>query len=151
MLAYSMVNFGADRDLLPSLQRRGIGSLLMFVVRNIFSNPEVLARTLGELAAAGQIAQDGAETERPLDFLVHANGAKSLTDAAYRFARHQSGADVILFGTGDIGHLKDNVRSILAAPLPEEDVKKVRAMFCNLTGVGLDLPDSRRAKPVTGG
>ena len=37
MLAYSMGNFRSDRELLPAMRANGIGSLLMFVVRNIFS------------------------------------------------------------------------------------------------------------------
>ncbi|MGF2075704.1 aldo/keto reductase, partial [Enterococcus casseliflavus] len=38
MLAYSLMNQGARRAIFPVTQRRGIGTLLMFVVRNIFSN-----------------------------------------------------------------------------------------------------------------
>ena len=38
MLAYSLVNQGARRRIFPVTLRRGIGTLLMFVVRNIFSN-----------------------------------------------------------------------------------------------------------------
>ncbi len=150
MLAYSMINFGADRELLPAMRKNRIGSLLMFVVRNIFSDAAVLRRTLGDLAAAGRIAEDAAGTDRPLDFLVHAGGAESLTDAAYRFARHQSGGDVVLFGTGDVGHLKANVKSILAPPLPEDDVTRLRALFGGLAGVGLDLPDRRKTPPGAG-
>ena len=38
MLAYSLMNQGARRRIFPVTHRRGIGTLLMFVVRNIFSN-----------------------------------------------------------------------------------------------------------------
>src|SRR3981189_2322566 len=37
MLAYSLMNQGARRRIFPVTQRRGIGTLLMFVVRNLFS------------------------------------------------------------------------------------------------------------------
>ena len=141
MLAYSMGNFRADRDLLPTMRAKGIGSLLMFVVRNIFSQPAVLAETIRNLADAGEIDPLMVDTDDPLGFLVHDNGAKSITDAAYRFARHESGGDVVLFGTGDIDHLKANVRSINSAPLPEGDVAKLRTIFGGQTGIGLDLPD----------
>ena len=55
----------------------------MFVVRKIFSKPDLLAETVCQLALAGQIpAALGAELE-PLGFLVRSGGAKSLIDAAY--------------------------------------------------------------------
>lgn len=147
MLAYSMINQGAGKTLLPQMREKGIGSLLMFVVRNIFSQPQLLDRTLSELASAGEVPAEAAGSDKPLDFLVHEGGAVSLTDAAYRFARHQSGGDVVLFGTGDEAHLKENIRSILRPPLPETDVARVNGYFGALCGVGLDMPDRFR-KPA---
>ncbi len=146
MLAYSMGNFRADGTLLPTMRANGIGSLLMFVVRNIFSQPAVLAETIRNLADAAQIDPAIAEAEDPLSFLVHENGARTITDAAYRFARHESGGNVVLFGTGSIDHLKENVRSINSPPLPADDVTKLRTIFGGQTGIGLDLPDRVRAR-----
>ena len=71
-------------------------------------------------------------------------GATSLTDAAYRFARHEPGADVILFGTSEPEHLRANVASLLRPPLPEADVAKLRILFGHLRGVGLVFPDRVR-------
>ncbi|MEZ5592710.1 MAG: hypothetical protein R3F53_19225, partial [Gammaproteobacteria bacterium] len=64
----------------------------------------------------------------------------SVIDAAYRFARHEPGADVILFGTGDQTHLASNINSILGPPLPQADVEKLYELFGELEGIGLDLP-----------
>lgn len=147
MLAYSMINQGAGKTLLPQMREKGIGSLLMFVVRNIFSQPALLGQTLSELASAGEVPAEAAGSDTPLDFLVHEGGAVSLTDAAYRFARHQSGGDVVLFGTGNEAHLKENIRSILRPPLPENDVARVNGYFGALSGIGLDMPD-RIGKPA---
>ncbi len=146
MLAYSMANFGADRTLLPAMRASGIGSLLMFVVRNIFSQPAVLADTLQHLAAAGHVDRAISRAEDPLGFLVHEVGARSIIDAAYRFARHESGGDVVLFGTGSIDHLKQNIRSILSGPLPAGDVRTLRTIFAGQSGIGLDLPDRAGAQ-----
>ena len=77
----------------------------------------------------------------PLDFLIHEGGASSLTDAAYRFARHEPGADVALFGTGDQTHLRRNVESLLKPPLPPADVETLHRLFVHLHGVGLVFPD----------
>ena len=60
----------------------------MFAVRNIFSKPDVLKKTFAELAAEGKVPAALAAADNPLGFLVHAGGAESVVDAAYRFARH---------------------------------------------------------------
>ncbi len=142
MLAYHMMNQSPRKTIFPITRARGVGTLLMFVVRNIFSRPGVLAQTMKDLAAEGAVPREFAESPDPLGFLIHEGGASSLTDAAYRFARYEPGADVILFGTGDEKHLRTNVDSLLAPPLPPEDVAKLYALFSELRGVGLVLPDS---------
>lgn len=144
MLAYSMMNQGAHRAILPTAKTRGIGTLLMFVVRNIFSRPAALKQAMADLASSGQVAAEFARSDAPLSFLVHDGGASSLTDAAYRFARHEPGVNVVLFGTGKQEHLRANIDSILRPPLPEADTQKLRDLFGKLVGVGLDFPDSMR-------
>jgi L-galactose dehydrogenase len=109
----------------------------MFVVRRIFSDPAYFAETVAKLRAEGQLPPG---EDDPLAFLVHAGGAADVMDAAYRFARHQPGADVVLFGTGSIAHLERNVASILKPPLPEADLAELYRRFGHLEGVGLDLP-----------
>ncbi|HKU94459.1 MAG TPA: aldo/keto reductase [Vineibacter sp.] len=146
MLAFHIMNQGARRHLFPHTQNKGIGTLLMFVVRNIFSVPGLLAQTVKSLVADGRLPARFGESDAPLDFLLHAAGASSLTDAAYRFARHEPGADVVLFGTGDRAHLRANIESILKPPLPAADVQTLYECFGALQGVGLDLPGRVQAK-----
>jgi aryl-alcohol dehydrogenase-like predicted oxidoreductase len=140
MLAYSLMNQGARRNVFPVTQRRGIGTLLMFVVRNIFSNAAYRRDVLAKLVEQGQLDVSILSKGDPLEFLVSEGGAQSITDAAYRYARHEQGADVILFGTGDKAHVKDNVASILRPALPPPIIERLHASFGHLTGVGLDLP-----------
>jgi hypothetical protein len=64
--------------------------------------------------------------------------ASSITDAAYRFARHEPAVDVLLFGTGDPDHLRANLASLLAPPLPLADRLTLTKLFGRLSGVGLD-------------
>ena len=78
----------------------------------------------------------------PLGFLLHDGGASSITDAAYRFARHEPGIDVVLFGTGEADHLRANIASLLAPPLPLADRLTLTKLVGRLSGVGLDPPDS---------
>ena len=145
MLAFHLMNQNARSRVFPLSRRLGMGALIMFAVRAIFSDPAYLARTMARLAAAGRVPAALGETDRPLDFLVHEDGAKSVIDAAYRYARHEPGADVVLFGTGDAAHLEANVASLLRPPLPAADRARVAAWFGELEGIGLDLP--RRPAP----
>jgi aryl-alcohol dehydrogenase-like predicted oxidoreductase len=139
MFAFNLMNHNACQHLFPHTIAYNIGTLLMFVVRNIFSQPERLAERMRELAGAGQVPRALA-TDNPLSFLVHAGGASSVVDAAYRFARHEPGAHVVLFGTGTPEHLKENIQSLLKPPLPEADRRKLAELFGHLLGVGLEFP-----------
>jgi L-galactose dehydrogenase len=141
MLGYNMMNQTARERLFPAILKNRVGTLLMFAVRNIFSQPDYLRNTMKELAAEGKVPAAFAESDDPLGFLVHEGGASSVTDAAYRFGRHEPGVDVVLFGTGNADHLKTNIKSITSGPLPEADVQKLYDLFNSLVGVGFDLPD----------
>jgi L-galactose dehydrogenase len=114
--------------------------MAMFVVRNIFSQADVLADNIKALIAKGRLDASVGEDPEALGFLIHEGGALSLTDAAYRFVRHTPGIDVTLFGTGSIAHLEANIASILRPPLPAGDVERLHKLFSHLKGVGLDLP-----------
>ena len=140
MLGFNMMHQVARRQVLPFTQEHGIGTLIMFAVRNLFSQPGKLEATMKDLAAEGKVPPDLAETDDPLGFLVHSGGADSVIEAAYRYARHEPGADVVLFGTGNPDHLRANIESILKPPLPEADREKLEALFGHLQGVGLELP-----------
>ena len=143
MVAFHMMAQNARRAVFPLTRAHNVGTLLMFAVRSIFARPAQLAGTMRELAEAGKVPDWLARSDDPLGFLVHASGASSLTDAAYRFARHEPGVDVVLFGTGDRAHLRANVESILKPPLPEADQARLAELFGHLVGVGLDLPPRR--------
>ena len=111
----------------------------MFAVRSMFADPPRIAREMKELAAKGLVDKSLGESDDPLGFLVHEGGAANITEAAYRYARHEPGVDIVLFGTGDAGHLKSNVASLLKPPLPEADRQKLAKLFGHLTsGTGLD-------------
>jgi aryl-alcohol dehydrogenase-like predicted oxidoreductase len=141
MLAFHLLNQNARNHLLARTRAIRVGTLCLFAVRNIFSRPGLLQQTVGELVAEGDLPAELGRTDDPLGFLVHQAGAESLIDAAYRFARHEPGVDVVLFGTSSVEHLRANIASILRPPLPAEDVAKLYTLFGHLTGVGLDLPD----------
>jgi len=143
MVGFHMMHQGARANVFPGTRAKGIGTLLMFAVRSIFADPPRVAREMKELAAKGLVEQWLGETDDPLGFLVHQGGAVNLIEAAYRFARHEPGVDVVLFGTGDAGHLRTNIASLLKPPLPQADRDRLAALFGHLQGVGLDSHQGR--------
>jgi L-galactose dehydrogenase len=145
MLAYSLMNQGARRKIFPTTERRGIGTLLMFVVRNIFSNAAYRRDIAAKLVEQGQLDASILSDGDPLGFLMSEGAAESITDAAYRYARHEQGVDVVLFGTGNKDHVKANVESILRPALPAPVIDRLHRSFGHLTGVGLDRPGPVKA------
>ncbi len=143
MVAFHLMDQVARKQVFPHTLARGIGTLLMFAVRSIFARPAQLAATMQQLAADGQVPDWLARSDDPLGFLVHPDGASSLTDAAYRYVRHEPGVDVVLFGTGDLAHLRTNIDSLLKPPLPDADRAKLQKLFEHLRGVGLEAPAAR--------
>ena len=148
MVGFHMMHQNARQRVFPLTQANRVGTLLMFVVRNIFSQPGRLRSTIRDLAAAGKVPQWLADTPDPLGFLIDYGGASTVPDAAYRFVRHEPGVDVVLFGTGNPEHLRTNIASILKPPLPEADRKQLANLFGHLVGVGLDAPHLSRPRPA---
>jgi aryl-alcohol dehydrogenase-like predicted oxidoreductase len=145
MVGFHMMHQNARDRVFPLTRANRVGTLLMFAVRNIFSQPERLRATVHDLAAAGEVPQRLADSADPLGFLIYSGGASAIPDA-YRFVRHEPGVDVVLFGTGDPEHLRTNIASILKPPLPEADRAQLLALFGHLVGVGLDAPHLSRPR-----
>lgn len=147
MLAFHMMHQGARANVFPHTRANGIGTMIMFAVRYLFSVPGKLQETVRELAAAGKLPQAVADDPEPLGFLIHEGGARSVIDAAYRFARHEPGADVVLFGTASRAHLRANIDSLNRPKLPDADIARLAALFGHLEGVGLEFSARGRADP----
>jgi len=147
MIAFHMMHQNAREKVFPRTIANRVGTLLMFAVRNIFSRPERLAAALRELTAKGELPRWLADAPNALGFLLHEGGGRTIPEAAYRFVRHEPGVDVVLFGTGDPAHLRTNIASILAPPLPLADRQTLTKLFGHLVGVGLDPPYSMPGIP----
>jgi aryl-alcohol dehydrogenase-like predicted oxidoreductase len=143
MVGFHMMHQGARANVFPVTRAKSIGTLLMFAVRSIFADPPRVKREMKALADKGLVEKWLGESDDPLGFLVYEGGASSMIEAAYRFARHEPGVDVVLFGTGDAGHLRSNVEALLKPPLPETDRAKLAKLFGHLTGIGLDSHQGR--------
>jgi L-galactose dehydrogenase len=132
MAGFSMVNPSARKTIFPSTMKRGVGVLNMFAVRRALSQPDRLKAVCAELVAKGAIKKSSVDLNDPLGFLLKETDAATLPEAAYRFCRHEPGVDVVLTGTGNPAHLKENVAAILKPPLPKPVLAKLEEIFGNL-------------------
>ncbi len=130
MVGFNLLNPSARRSVFPLTREKGVGTLVMFAVRRALSQPARLARLLVEMEQRG-LVEPGAD----LGFLTDDGCAGSLTEAAYRFCVHEPGADVVLTGTGDEGHLAANIEAALKPPLPPGALERLEALFGDVDSV----------------
>jgi aryl-alcohol dehydrogenase-like predicted oxidoreductase len=135
MVGFNMLNHSARHTVLPYTQAQGIGTLCMFAVRRALSNPDALKELFDQLVAGGEIDLTGYNKDAPLDFLTAPGVAGSLTEAAYRYCRHEPGMDVILSGTGSTAHLEENARALQMPPLPQDALDRVNKLFAGVDSV----------------
>lgn len=135
MVGFNILNQSARDSIFPTTIKKNIGVLIMFAVRLALSKPERLNIILEELIERGEINPIKIDKKNPLQFLIHDNGAKSIMDAAYRFCLYEPGVHVVLTGTGNVDHLKENIESFYRPSLPDQDVKKLREIFKNVDSV----------------
>ncbi|MSP04289.1 MAG: aldo/keto reductase [Acetobacteraceae bacterium] len=140
MVSFHMMHQSARDKLFPHTMAQKVGTMLMYAVRGIFTSPDRLLTELRAAVAAGQIPVSWYTDTNPLNFLLHPGGAETLVDAAYRFARHEPGVDIVLFGTGNTAHVRDNISSLLGPPLPAADHAELIRLCASLPGLGLDRP-----------
>ena len=132
MVGFSLLNPSARKTLWPLTKERGIGVLNMFAVRRALSQPARLAEVCAELIAKGSVDKGALVPDDPLGFVLKTSDAATLPEAAYRFCRHEPGVDVVLTGTGNPEHLKENVAAILKSPLPTPVLQQLDELFGRL-------------------
>jgi aryl-alcohol dehydrogenase-like predicted oxidoreductase len=132
MVGFSLLNPSARKNIFPLTTKGGVGVLDMFAVRRALSQAERLKSVCGELVAKGAIKKDAVDLNEPLGFLLKETDAATLPEAAYRFCRHDPGVDVVLTGTGNPAHLKENVAAILKPALPRTVLGRLEKLFGGL-------------------
>jgi len=135
MVGFNLLNPSARQRVFPATRANDVGTLIMFAVREALSRPDELKKLVGELVARGEIDAAKVAADHPLGFLRQAPGAPSVVEAAYRFCRHEPGAQVILTGTGDPAHLQANIEAILAPPLPADVLARLEDIFGRVDSV----------------
>lgn len=129
MVGFNILNQSARDLIFSKAMEKDIGILIMFAVRLALSRPNRLSECIDELIKNKQINSSDIDLDNPLGFLMHKGGAFNLVDAAYRFCRYELGTHVILSGTGNLNHLKANLKSFSRPPLQQEDLEKLKKIF----------------------
>ena len=105
MVGFNVRNSGAAEFVLPSASKAGMGVVGMFALRQLI----------------------GADGPAGLSRVAEEAGL-SLSELASRYCRHQPGIDVVLTGTGNPAHLRQNIAAALAPPLPESVLAEVQRL-----------------------
>jgi L-galactose dehydrogenase len=135
MVGFHLLNPSARDRVFHATRAKAIGVLIMFAVRRALSDPVELRRVVAELVERGEVDGSDVDLDDPLGFLVTEGHASSVVEAAYRFARHEPGADVVLTGTGSIAHLEENVASLSLPPLPDDARARLERLFGTVASV----------------
>jgi L-galactose dehydrogenase len=114
---------------------RDVGTLIMFAVRRQLSDPGALKEAVSGLIARGEVDASQIDANDPLGFVRDHEGIGSIVEAAYRFCRHEPGAQVILTGTGSVEHLEANVAAIQAPRLPVDVQTRLAELFGRVESV----------------
>jgi aryl-alcohol dehydrogenase-like predicted oxidoreductase len=118
MVGFNLRNRSAAETVLPAAAGTGVATVGMFALRGV----------------ASQDRRGGAATRlaESLQALCDDAGIASLAELAYRYCRHQPGLTVVLTGTGDPAHLRQNVAAALAPPLPGDVVARLHAVVAGV-------------------
>ncbi len=135
MLGFSVLNQSARHSVLPMTMERKVGTLCMFAVRRALSQPEALIDLMNQLVQEDLVDPYDFEHFDPLGFLTESGVAGSIQEAAYRYCLWEPGIDVVLSGTGNIEHLRENARSLCGEPLPDEVRRRLAKIFAHVDSV----------------
>jgi L-galactose dehydrogenase len=138
MVGLNMINQSALRDILPAAKKKNIGIQSMHAVRGKLASREGVRALIEAVVESGEVDAADIDRDDPLGFVLKESGASSIVEACYRFNRHAPGCDTVLTGTGNIAHLKDNLRAIGGKPLPAPVVEKLARIFGRVESVSAD-------------
>src|SRR5262249_33903149 len=107
MVGFNLSNRSAANSLIPAAKQKGLAVIGMFAVRGLLHLP----------AAADAVLREEMKQA----------GIRDLPELAYRYCRHQPGIDIVLTGTSNPAHLRQNIESTLGPPLPPALFDSLRA------------------------
>jgi L-galactose dehydrogenase len=132
MLGFNFIHQLAERRILPEAKRQDIGVLCMYAVRGPLAKLDTANALVRKVIEAGEVDAPTVDAANPLGLLLEPGAAGSLSEAAYRICRHTLGVDVVITGTSNVDHLKDNLRAIQMPSLPHAVRERLTKIFANV-------------------
>ena len=133
MVGFNLVNQSARDLVFRAAQDRGIGILGMFALRRALTSEQSFRETLRELRARGELSP-GLDIEQTIERLLGDEQPRQpLADIAYRYCRDEPAIHSVLMGTGEIGHLEQNVATFSRPPLPAATRRLIAGTFGHIT------------------
>ena len=133
MVGFNVLNQTARARVFPVTQALDLGTLIMFAVRRGLNSAEHAAEAVAELVARGEVDEGALDPADPFGFLARHPDIGGQLEMAYRFCRHEPGAQVVLTGTGSVAHLDQNLAAIQAPPLPGDVQAMLERVFARAT------------------
>lgn len=135
MVGFNILNPSARERILALTRQKGIGTLGMFAVRRALIDENWLRILLQRLAETGEIETEFASATD----LMHSMGlrgvSETLSEAAYRFCAYEPGLDVVLSGTGNSTHLRENLAAVQRGPLPHSSLVRLEQLFGKIDSI----------------
>jgi L-galactose dehydrogenase len=129
MVAHNMINQSAQRSVFPLCREMELGVLNVFTVRKVFGMPGRLREVLNDLSSRGVIDAAEVEGDNPLAWIVESGDAKSVIEAAYRYAAYTDGVTAVMNGANVIELLEQNIANVLKGPLSPPVVDRLAKIF----------------------
>ena len=129
MVAHNLINQSAQRTVFPVCRERSIGVANVFAVRNLFGNPARLQEVIQDLKRRGVLSGEPVPDTEPLGWLTEDGDARSLVEAAYRYAAFTEAVTTVLCGTIDAAKLEENVAFMAKGPLAAPFINRLSRTF----------------------
>jgi len=133
MVGFNIINQSARGRVFPLSKEFDIGTLGMFAVRRGLISRKSMRDVVAPLLRSGEIAPSAINPDDPLDFLRDYPTIQSQMDTAYRFCRQEADINVVLTGTGNSEHLRENIASLLSPKIPDEVHERLVRVFGKVT------------------
>ena len=144
MVGFNLLNQSARERVLEPALAADIGVMDMFAVRQALRDLETVRAHLRERQSSGALAAD-VDVKAELATLARHVGAgkaaPTLADLAYRFALAEPGISTVLVGTGNPGHLRDNLESFGRPPLEPGVLEELRGLLAGVDVLNGELVD----------
>ncbi|MBC7236906.1 MAG: aldo/keto reductase [Chloroflexi bacterium] len=132
MVHYGILNQQAEHKVFPLARQHNVGIFVMAPVRTSLRTPDEAVRRMNEFIDKGWLDIPRPSINDPLGLGRIGKATTDVTRIAYLFAAVPQEVSTVLIGTGNIDHLRKNVRDISGPKLSPEEIAFLRQTYGHL-------------------